>query len=159
MLYCLTCAPAAVLAAVHESAASPGRRTTTSYRTPAPAERPGPHSPKEVIPLNSYELMLILRYDAEDQTRTQILDRVRDIITSDGGLVSKVDEWGKRRFAYEIDKMNDGYYYVLYFEAETKTLDEVTRVLKIVDEVVRFMPVRLEETKKVAAAAAEIEGE
>jgi small subunit ribosomal protein S6 len=110
-----------------------------------------------VIPLNSYELMLILRFDAEDETRTALLDRVQGIITSDGGSVSKLDEWGKRRFAYEIDKMNDGYYYVLYFLAEPKTVDEVGRVLKITDEVVRFMPVRHDE--KAQAAPAQVEGE
>jgi small subunit ribosomal protein S6 len=108
-----------------------------------------------VIPLNSYELMLILRFDAEDDTRTALLDRVQDIITTDGGSISKVDEWGKRRFAYEIDKMNDGYYYVLYFEAEPKSVDEVGRVLKITDEVVRFMPVRHDEKAQAAPAPAE----
>jgi small subunit ribosomal protein S6 len=112
-----------------------------------------------VIPLNSYELMLILRHDAEDQARTAVLDRVNDIITSDEGAVSKVDEWGKRRFAFEIDKMNEGYYYVLYFNAQPKTLDEVGRVLKITDEVVRFMPVRLDDVKKAEPAAAQAEGE
>jgi small subunit ribosomal protein S6 len=112
-----------------------------------------------VIPLNSYELMLILRHDAEDQARTAVLDRVKDIIATDEGAVSKVDEWGKRRFAYEIDKMNEGYYYVLYFNAPPKTLDEVGRVLKITDEVVRFMPVRHDDVKKAEPAAAQAEGE
>jgi small subunit ribosomal protein S6 len=104
-----------------------------------------------VTELNSYELMLILRPDAVDETRAAILDRVKEIVSADAGAMGKIDEWGKRRFAYEIDHMTEGYYYVVYFSVEPKTLDEITRVLGITDAVVRYMPVRLEEP--VAAAA------
>jgi small subunit ribosomal protein S6 len=95
--------------------------------------------------LNSYELMVILRPDADEETRTTLMGRAKDIITNDQGSIGKVDEWGKRRFAYEIDHMTDGYYYVMYFQAETKTLDEVTRVLNIADTCVRLLPIRLDE--------------
>ena len=123
--------------------------------TPAPAERPGPYSPKEVTELNSYELMLILRPDAVDETRAAILDRIKQIVSTDQGVMGKIDEWGKRRFAYEIVHMTEGYYYVLYFNVEPKTLDEIMRVLGITDAVVRSMPVRLEEpTAPVMAVAA-----
>ncbi len=71
-----------------------------------------------------------------------MLDRTKEIITGDGGVVVKIDEWGKKRLAYEIDDSLDGVYYILYFEATPKTLDEVTRVLGITDVVLRFMPVR-----------------
>lgn len=129
---------------------------TTPYFTPAPAERPGPHSPKEVTELNSYELMLILRPDADDDTRAAIIGRVKDIIAADEGVMGKIDEWGKRRFAYEIDHMTEGYYYVLYFRVEPKTLDEITRVLKITDAVIRNMPVRLEEPVAPVAPVATV---
>jgi hypothetical protein len=56
----------------------------------------------------------------------------------------KIDEWGKRRLAYEINDVWDGLYFILYFQAKVATLDEVTRILKISDKVLRFMPVRLE---------------
>ncbi len=56
----------------------------------------------------------------------------------------KIDEWGKRRLAYEIKDTMDGVYYIWYFEAASKTLDEVTRVLGITDSVLRFMPIRHE---------------
>jgi len=93
----------------------------------------------------------MLRSTAEDPARVAILDRVKEIITTDGGELKKVDEWGKKRFAYEIDHMTVGYYYILTFYAEPKTLDEVTRVLKITDDVIRAMPVRLDEQVSVAA--------
>ncbi len=67
-----------------------------------------------------------------------MLDRTKEIITGDGGVVVKIDEWGKKRLAYEIDDSLDGVYYILYFEATPKTLDEVT--LGITDVVLRFMP-------------------
>ncbi len=73
-----------------------------------------------------------------------MLDRTKEIITGDKGVVLKIDEWGKRRLAYEIKDALDGVYYVLYFEATPKTLDEVTRVLGITDIALRFMPVKHE---------------
>lgn len=124
--------------------------------TPAPAERPGPHSPKEVTELNSYELMLILRPDTVDEARAAILDRIKEIVAADQGVMGKIDEWGKRRFAYEIAHMTEGYYYVMYFNVEPKTLDEITRVLGITDAVVRNMPVRLEDPVAPVAAVAAV---
>jgi len=86
-----------------------------------------------------------------------VLDRTKEIITGDKGVVVKIDEWGKKRLAYEIKDALDGVYYVLYFEATPKTLDEVTRVLGITDSVLRFMAVRHEKpfaSLEAAAAAA-----
>lgn len=93
-----------------------------------------------------------MRPEAEDETRAALLDRVREIITKEQGTVGKTDEWGKRRFAYEMNHVNEGYYYVMYFKAEPKTLDEVTRVLKIADTVLRIMPVRLPDKGTIASA-------
>ncbi len=80
----------------------------------------------------------------EDQERTAVLDRTKEIITGDGGAIVKIDEWGKKRLAYEIKDSFDGVYYILYFQATPKTLDEVTRVLGITDSVLRFMPLKHE---------------
>jgi small subunit ribosomal protein S6 len=80
----------------------------------------------------------------EDQERTAVLDRTKEIITRDGGAIVKIDEWGKRRLAYEIKDSFDGVYYILYFNATAKTLDEVTRVLGITDTALRFMPIKHE---------------
>ena len=92
-----------------------------------------------------------------DEERTAVLDRTKEIITGDNGVIVKIDEWGKRRLAYEIKDALDGIYFILYFEATAKTLDEVTRVLGITDSVLRFMPIRHEKSfgppQPVAAAA------
>jgi small subunit ribosomal protein S6 len=94
-----------------------------------------------------------------DEERTAVLDRTKEIITGDNGVIVKIDEWGKRRLAYEIKDALDGAYYLLYFEATPKTLDEVTRVLGITDSVLRYMPVRHEKPfgfLEPAAAAASV---
>ena len=83
-----------------------------------------------------------------------MLDRTKEIITGDKGVLVKIDEWGKRRLAYEIKDLLDGVYYILYFEATAKTLDEVTRVLGITDSVLRFMPLRHEKPFGIQQPAA-----
>jgi small subunit ribosomal protein S6 len=88
--------------------------------------------------------MVVLRPDTEEQARIAIIDRAKEIIAGDGGIMGKVDEWGKRRLAYEIDHMTEGFYFVMYFHAEPKGLDEVMRVFKITDAVVRAMPIKLD---------------
>jgi len=79
-----------------------------------------------------------------EEERTAVLDRTKEIITGDKGVIVKIDEWGKRRLAYEIKDALDGVYYIWYFQATVKTLNEVTRVLGITDSVLRFMPIRHE---------------
>ncbi len=90
----------------------------------------------------------------EDQERTAVLERTKEIVTGGKGAIVKIDEWGKRRLAYEIKDSFDGVYYILYFEATPETLNEVTRVLGITDSVLRFMPVRHEKPFAVQQPAA-----
>jgi small subunit ribosomal protein S6 len=66
----------------------------------------------------------------------------------------KIDEWGKKRLAYEIKDVQDGVYYIVYFEATAQTLAEVTRVLGITDTVLRFMPLRHDKPFSVKAPGA-----
>jgi len=89
-----------------------------------------------------------------DEVRTAVLDRTKEIITGDKGVIVKIDDWGKRRLAYEIKDSLDGVYYILYFNATPKTLDEVTRVLGITDSVLRFMPIKRDKPFAPAPAAA-----
>jgi small subunit ribosomal protein S6 len=77
-----------------------------------------------------------------DEAVAQMLDRIQGIITGDGGQVTKVDRWGRRRLAYEIGGTTEGYYVVIQFEAEPKTAAELGRVLRITDGVLRYMIVR-----------------
>lgn len=105
----------------------------------------GPLRPKEVITTSNYEIMLILNPETETARQSEILDRIKSIATSGKGSVDNVEEWGKKRLAYEINHIKDAFYYVITLTVASEVLDEITRVLGITDEVIRFMPVRLKE--------------
>ena len=79
---------------------------------------------------------------------------MKEIITGDKGTIVKIDEWGKKRLAYEVKDVQDGVYYIVYFEATAQTLAEVTRVLGITETVLRFMPFRHEKSFSKQAPAA-----
>ena len=68
--------------------------------------------------MNKYELAVVVSAKLEDEARADVIEKVKALITRFGGNVTDVDEWGKRRFAYEIQKMSEGYYYFVHFEAE-----------------------------------------
>ncbi len=106
----------------------------------------GPLRPKEVNTTSNYEIMLLLNPEAEAERRTEILDRIRKTAADGGGSVDNVDEWGKKRLAYEINHIRDAFYYVITLTISSEALDEISRILKITDEVIRFMPVSLKET-------------
>jgi small subunit ribosomal protein S6 len=94
--------------------------------------------------MRTYELMTIHRPEmAEDDVRTEIA-RLSEFLGERGATVGETDFWGKRRFAYEIDHMNEGYYTVVTFEAEPDTIAEIDRVLSLADTVVRHKVVRPE---------------
>ena len=67
--------------------------------------------------MNKYELAVVVSAKLEDEARADVIEKVKALITRFGGNVTDVDEWGKRRFAYEIQKMTEGYYYFVHFEA------------------------------------------
>ena len=91
--------------------------------------------------MRSYELMIIHRPDmVEMDVRKQVEEVSATIDTS--GNVTGTDFWGKRRFAYEIDHMNEGYYSVVEFQGEPELVDEIDRVLSLADEIVRHKILR-----------------
>jgi small subunit ribosomal protein S6 len=94
--------------------------------------------------MRKYEVMLILDPSLEDKDAKAAIDRYLKTITSRDGKVLEVDHWGKRRFAYEIRHLNEGYYSVVTVEAETETVDEFARVLGLADNVIRHKVVRPE---------------
>jgi small subunit ribosomal protein S6 len=96
-----------------------------------------------VIAINKYELMLIVNPNADEERQKEIVERLRTTVEKDKGNIAGVDEWGKKKLAYEIDKEPEGVYTVITFTATPATLTEVERVLGITDEVLRFMTVRL----------------
>ncbi len=91
--------------------------------------------------MRSYELMIIHRPDmAESDVQGQV-GEVAKAITEDGSVTS-TDLWGKRRFAYEIDHMHEGYYSVVAFDAELELVERLDRALHLSDAVVRHKVLR-----------------
>ena len=92
--------------------------------------------------MRTYEVMTIHRPDlAEDEFQTRV-DGLANFLTERGAQVTGKDVWGKRRFAYEIDHMNDGYYSVVTFTASAEAITELDRMLTLADEVVRHKILR-----------------
>jgi small subunit ribosomal protein S6 len=92
--------------------------------------------------VNQYEILLMLDPDTPEERHDEIIARTRELIEKSGGTWLSHDPWGRRRLAYEIDHKTDGVYHLLQFDASAETLDEVTRVLKITDGVMRHMATR-----------------
>lgn len=92
--------------------------------------------------MRPYELLLVLKPTLEDEAVDAFLERLMSIVTSENGQIDNVDKWGKRRLAYEIKGFTEGFYVVIKFTAATETANEVERVIKITDEVIRHMLVR-----------------
>ena len=89
-----------------------------------------------------YEVLLMLDPDLPDERQEEIVKRIRDLVERGGGTWDGQDPWGRRKLAYEVDKHSDGVYHLLTFSAEGETLDEISRVLKIDDSVLRHLATR-----------------
>ena len=92
--------------------------------------------------MNKYELALVLSAKLEDEERLAALEKVKDQITRFGGEIKDIDEWGKKRLAYEIEKMHEGFYYFIHFESEPGTPAQIEGRLRIMDGVLRYLCVR-----------------
>ena len=105
--------------------------------------------------MRAYELMLIFTSDTEESDVQQAINRITEQAEAAGGSVEKVDKWGVRRFAYEINHKTDGFYVVVELLAPT-ILEEVDRTLRLADNVVRhkFMRLPLKEAHRRGLAAA-----
>ena len=95
--------------------------------------------------MNKYELVVVVNAVIEDDARAAVIEKAKDLITRFGGTISGVDEWGKKRLAYEIQKMNDGFYYFIQFDAEPTAPIEIENRVRIMDNVIRFLCVRQDE--------------
>ena len=96
-----------------------------------------------MIIINKYEFMLIINPAVEAERQAEILDRMRSTIEKAKGTIASVDEWGKRKLAYEINGLLEGIYVIVTVTAEPSAIAEVERVLGITDDVVRFKTLRL----------------
>ena len=127
--------------------------TATSAQTPyvvnaqalLPRRVRGRSSPEEVeTALRAYEVMVILDPSLEERTVEPSLDKYLNVIRKDGGEVSKVDVWGRRRLAYEIQKNDEAIYAVIELSAEPDTVKEFDRQLRLNESVLRTKVLRPE---------------
>lgn len=89
--------------------------------------------------------MYILSAQLSDEARQKALSRIENGITSRGGEIKKLHDWGKRRLAYDIEGHREGYYYIMYFEASADELKEMTAEYHLNEDLVRFMTLRAEQ--------------
>ncbi|AFV03990.1 MULTISPECIES: 30S ribosomal protein S6 [Dehalobacter] len=94
--------------------------------------------------MQAYEVMYIIRPDLDDEASKANVQRFEEIVNANGGTDLKVDIWGKRRLAYEVKKFNEGVYVLMNFNGEARTVDELERLMKISDAVIRFMTTKKE---------------
>jgi small subunit ribosomal protein S6 len=94
--------------------------------------------------MNKYESMYILKPNIEDEQRNELIKKFSDIIENNGGKVEKTDEWGKKKLAYPIEYISDGYYVLVDFEGPGELPSEMERNFKISDDVLRYMVIRRE---------------
>ena len=109
-------------------------------------------SPEGAVPfMRHYEMMIILDPGLEETTVQPSLEQFLTVVKTGGGSVDKVDVWGRRRLAYEIAKKPEGVYHLIVFEANAETLDEISRVLKIDDGVLRHLATKHIEGSRTSA--------
>ena len=94
--------------------------------------------------MNKYELALVLNAKIEDDERAATVEKIKELIVKFGGTVTNVDEWGKKRLAYEIQKMREGYYYFIQFEGDSNCPNEVEAHVRIMEPVIRYLIVKQE---------------
>ncbi|HWR44077.1 30S ribosomal protein S6 [Sporomusa sp.] len=94
--------------------------------------------------MRKYEVVIIVKPSDEEVTNAT-LAKFENIIKNTGGTIDKVDRWGKKRLAYEVKDFMEGYYTLINFTAEPATVFELERVLKITDEILKHMVIRLED--------------
>jgi small subunit ribosomal protein S6 len=106
--------------------------------------------------VTTYEILLMLDPEGAEAHQDDLIARVRDLVEKGGGTWRSHDAWGRRRLAYEIAKKPEGVYHLVVFESGAETLDEISRVLKIDDGVLRHMATRHVEGSRTSAPRDEL---
>lgn len=92
--------------------------------------------------MSKYELALVVSAKIEDEERAAIVDKCKSYIERFGGTITNVDEWGKKKLAYEIQHMKEGFYYFVKFDAETTAPAQIESNVRLVENVLRFLIVK-----------------
>ena len=94
--------------------------------------------------MSKYELAVVVNAQIDDEARAAVVDRVKELIERFEGTVTDVDDWGKKKLAYEIQKMNEGFYYFIQFDGEPTSPAEIEARMRIMDGVIRYLCVKNE---------------
>ena len=94
--------------------------------------------------MSKYEMIVVVSAKLEDEERTAALEKVQNYITRFGGTVESVDDWGKKKLAYEIQKMREAYYSIINFEAPADCPAQVENRVRLMESVLRFLCVKKE---------------
>ncbi|WP_068675984.1 30S ribosomal protein S6 [Oceanobacillus sp. Castelsardo] len=92
--------------------------------------------------MRKYEIMYIIRPDMEEEAQKGLVERFNTVLTDNGAEIEKVQEVGKKRLAYEIEDYRDGYYVLINFSGDEKSVNEFDRLAKFSDDIIRHMAVR-----------------
>lgn len=97
--------------------------------------------------MRKYETIFILDPDLENDEAQKVIEKVKGIITQSNGEIIRVEDWGKRKLAYKIKKKTKGHYILLHFSGLPSILNELERNFRVMDSVIRFQSVRLDEKR------------
>jgi small subunit ribosomal protein S6 len=95
--------------------------------------------------MRQYETMYVLKTDLEPEQTTELVAKYQNLVTEHGGEITQLQEMGKRRLAYEIERYREGFYVLMQYQADTDFTRELERVMRLEDKVLRFLTVRLGE--------------
>ncbi len=95
--------------------------------------------------MNKYELALVVSAKIEDEARAAVVEAAKNLVTRFGGVITNVEDQGKKRLAYEVQKMKEGYYYFIQFDADSTVPGEIEQRVRIMDNVIRYLCVRRDE--------------
>ncbi|BAG08559.1 MULTISPECIES: 30S ribosomal protein S6 [Finegoldia] len=94
--------------------------------------------------MNKYELVLIFKPELSEEDRNTVFSRIQQVIDENGKL-EEVHDWGKRKLAYEINYIKEGYYYIVNFDLDPQFVKEIERRCRLFDQIIRYMVVRVDE--------------
>ena len=94
--------------------------------------------------MNKYELAVVISANVDDEKKNEAVDKCKALIERFGGTVTNVDDWGKKKLAYEIEKMTEGFYYFIQFDGEPTAPAEIEARMRIMDGVIRYLCVKNE---------------
>ena len=94
--------------------------------------------------MSKYELTVVVSAKIEDDERAAVIDKCKALVERFGGTITNVDEWGKKKLAYEVQKMKEAFYYFIQFDAEKTAPAEIESRVRIMDNVIRYLIVKQE---------------